>query len=56
VLSAESRLDIAAKVLRILHVRDLRELQTAIDEFLVVVQTLSAEHVRIDSSLGQVGY
>ncbi|XP_037092923.1 RNA transcription, translation and transport factor protein-like [Pollicipes pollicipes] len=44
----------AAKVLRLLHIRDLRALQTAINEALVAVQGLVADP-RTDTRLGKVG-
>ncbi|KAF0304134.1 RNA transcription, translation and transport factor protein [Amphibalanus amphitrite] len=44
----------AAKVLRLLYIRDLRQLQTAINEILVAVQNLIADP-RTDTRLGKVG-
>lgn len=44
----------AAKVLRLLHVRELRELQTKINETIVLIQNITA-NPKTDSSLGRVG-
>ena len=44
----------AAKVLRLLYIRDLRQLQTAINEIIVAVQNLIADP-RTDTRLGKVG-
>eukprot|EP00118_Oscarella_pearsei_P022227 m.253923 g.253923 ORF g.253923 m.253923 type:complete len:198 (+) comp40376_c1_seq12:212-805(+) len=43
-----------AKVLRILHIAELRELQTRINEMIVAVQALTA-NPKTDQSLGKVG-
>ena len=55
-LCADAVLDRASSVLRILFVRELRDLQTRVDEFVVAVQEFTADRVPIDSSLGRVGY
>ncbi|GAB6021094.1 hypothetical protein CHUAL_003727 [Chamberlinius hualienensis] len=44
----------AAKVLRLLFIHDVRDLQTKINEIIVVIQNLTA-NPKTDSSLGQVG-
>lgn len=44
----------AAKVLRLLHIQELRTLQTNINELIVAVQAITA-HPKTDQSLGQVG-
>lgn len=44
----------AAKVLRLLHIKELRELQTKINELIVSVQNITADP-KTDSSLGAVG-
>lgn len=46
--------DLAATVLRALYIRDLRDLQTSIDQAIVQVQELTANPVT-DASLGKVG-
>ena len=47
-------LDEAAKVLRLLHIRELRNLQTSINELIVAVQTITADP-KTDQTLGVVG-
>ncbi|XP_045179239.2 RNA transcription, translation and transport factor protein-like [Mercenaria mercenaria] len=44
----------AAKILRLLHIRDLRELQSSINQAIVAVQTITA-NPKTDSRLGKVG-
>ena len=44
----------AAKVLRLLHLQELRRLQTHVNEMIVAVQALTADP-KTDQSLGQVG-
>ena len=44
----------AAKVLRLLHLRDLRDLQTQINQAIVNVQAITA-NPKTDSRLGKVG-
>lgn len=44
----------AAKVLRLLHIKELRNLQTSINELIVAVQTVTA-NPKTDQSLGKVG-
>lgn len=44
----------AAKVLRLLHIHELRQLQTRINELIVAVQAITADP-KTDQSLGQVG-
>ncbi len=45
----------AAKGLRLLHVTELRDLQTRINETIVVVQNMTADP-RTNDKLGKVGY
>ena len=47
-------LDEAAKVLRLLHISELRDLQTKINEAIVAVQTITA-NPKTDQKLGKVG-
>lgn len=47
-------LDEAAKVLRLLHIQELRDLQTRINELIVAVQAITA-NPKTDQSLGKVG-
>ena len=44
----------AAKVLRLLHIQELRDLQTHINEVIVTVQAITADP-KTDQSLGRVG-
>jgi RLL motif-containing protein 1 len=44
----------AAKLLRLLHIQELRHLQTCINELIVAVQALTADP-KTDQSLGRVG-
>lgn len=44
----------AAKVLRLLHIQELRDLQTRINELIVAVQEITADP-KTDQSLGKVG-
>eukprot|EP00117_Sycon_ciliatum_P024991 scpid76089/ scgid20843/ UPF0568 protein C14orf166; CLE7 homolog; UPF0568 protein C14orf166 homolog len=44
----------AAKVLRLLHIAELRQLQTSINEIIVTVQTITA-NPKTDERLGKVG-
>jgi RLL motif containing protein 1 len=44
----------AAKILRLVHVKELRDLQTKINETIVELQNLTADP-KTDSSLGKVG-
>ena len=44
----------AAKVLRLLHIQELRYLQTHINELIVAVQAITA-NPKTDQSLGRVG-
>ncbi|XP_033637536.1 RNA transcription, translation and transport factor protein-like [Asterias rubens] len=47
-------LDEAARILRLLHVSELRDLQTQINESIVAVQTITA-NPKTDQKLGKVG-
>ena len=51
---ADSAVNEAAKILRLLHVTELRELQTRINEAIVAVQAITA-NPKTDQSLGRVG-
>jgi len=44
----------AAKILRLLHIRELRELQTIANEAIIAVQSLTA-NPKTDTKLGKVG-
>lgn len=44
----------AAKILRLLYIHDLRDLQTQINECIVAVQSVTA-NPKTDTKLGQVG-
>lgn len=48
-------LEKAARILRLLHIQDLRQLQTLVNETIVSVQNLTADP-RTDTKLGKVGY
>ncbi|CAK0757444.1 hypothetical protein CVIRNUC_002540 [Coccomyxa viridis] len=52
--TGDDKLDTAAMILRMLFIKDLRKLQTQIDEMIVQVQEYTA-NPRIDSALGLVG-
>lgn len=52
--TGDGGLDKACKVLRLLHIADLRDLQTRINELIVSVQTLTADP-KTNSRLGKVG-
>lgn len=51
---ADSAVNEAAKIIRLLHVTELRELQTRINEAIVAVQAITA-NPKTDQSLGRVG-
>lgn len=44
----------AAKILRLLHIKELRELQTQINEAIVCIQAITA-NPKTDTKLGKVG-
>lgn len=44
----------AAKILRLMHIKDLRDLQTQINSAIVAVQAITA-NPKTDSRLGKVG-
>ena len=50
----DKALNEAAKILRLLHIKELRELQTKINEAIVTIQKITA-NPKTDSSLGRVG-
>jgi RLL motif-containing protein 1 len=50
----DKALNEAAKILRLLHIKELRELQTRINETIVNIQKITA-NPKTDSSLGRVG-
>mmetsp|Transcript_37523 Transcript_37523/g.105968 ORF Transcript_37523/g.105968 Transcript_37523/m.105968 type:complete len:249 (+) Transcript_37523:177-923(+) len=53
--TGDDGVDTAAKVLRMLYIKDLRELQTQIDHAIVSMQELTADP-KTDATLGKVGY
>jgi RLL motif-containing protein 1 len=53
--SADEVLNQAAKILRLLYIHDLRELQTKINECIVQVQALTS-NPKTDTKLGKVGF
>ncbi|EIE26545.1 hypothetical protein COCSUDRAFT_59071 [Coccomyxa subellipsoidea C-169] len=50
----DEKTDLAAKILRMLYIKDLRALQTQIDDMIVQIQEFTA-NPRIVASLGVVG-
>lgn len=52
--TGDQSLNDAAKILRLLYIQDLRELQTKINEAIVAVQTVTA-NPKTDTRLGKVG-
>jgi RLL motif-containing protein 1 len=48
-------LDNAVRVLRLLNIVELRDLQTAINEIIVAVQNVTADP-KVDARLGKVGF
>ncbi|XP_073249220.1 RNA transcription, translation and transport factor protein-like [Porites lutea] len=52
--TGDSAVNEAAKIIRLLHVTDLRELQTRINEAIVAVQAITA-NPKTNQSLGRVG-
>ena len=50
----DKELNEAAKILRLLHIKELRDLQTRINETIVLIQEVTA-NPKTDSSLGRVG-
>jgi len=51
---ADKATEEAAKILRLLHIRELRELQTLANEAIIAVQKLTA-NPKTDTKLGKVG-
>ena len=52
--SADATLNEAAQILRLLHIEELRDLQTRINEAIVAVQAIIADP-KTDHRLGKVG-
>lgn len=52
--TGDIQVDLAATIMRMLYIKDLRQLQTVIDETLVQVQEYTA-NPKTDSSLGRLG-
>ncbi|KAL3153989.1 hypothetical protein ABBQ32_013544 [Trebouxia sp. C0010 RCD-2024] len=52
--AADEKTDVAATILRMLYIKDLRGLQTLIDETLVNVQNYTA-NPKTDAALGRIG-
>lgn len=52
--TGDESVDVAATVLRLLYIKDLRSLQTQIDEAIVEQQEMTA-HPRTDAAAGRVG-
>jgi len=50
----DTTVDTAAKILRLLHIKELRDLQTRINETIVSVQSITA-NPKTDTKLGKVG-
>jgi hypothetical protein len=50
-MTADEKLDTAATVLRMLYIKDLRKLQTQIDEMIVQVQVSTPHHCLGDTTL-----
>lgn len=53
-LLPDSKVDKAAAILRLMHIAELRDLQTAINEVLAFIQESTADP-RTDAKLGKVG-
>jgi hypothetical protein len=53
--SGDAVLNHAAKILRLLFIMDLRDLQTKINECIVAVQSITA-NPKTDTKIGKVGY
>ena len=53
--TGDHQLNQACKILRLLHIADLRELQTLINELVVQVQGITA-NPKTNTKLGKVGY
>lgn len=45
----------ASRILRLLQIQSVRELQTIINESIVEIQSLTTETPKVDIRLGQVG-
>ncbi|KAK9868289.1 hypothetical protein WJX84_005579 [Apatococcus fuscideae] len=52
--TGDEQLDMAATVLRMLYIKDLRLLQSSVDESIVAIQEFTA-NPRTDSALGRIG-
>lgn len=55
VVADDKALDYPVRILRLLQIQSLRELQTCINETIVAVQNLTA-NPKTDTKLGKVGY
>ena len=51
---SDSAVNEAAKIIRLLHITELRDLQTRINEAIVAVQAITA-NPKTDQSLGRIG-
>lgn len=54
-LEKDEDVDQATRILRLLHIQSIRELQTVINETIVSVQNLTADP-KTDTKLGKVGF
>ena len=52
--TGDENVDMAAKILRMLYIKDLRGLQTSIDDAIVELQELTADP-KTDAAIGKVG-
>lgn len=55
VICDDNKLDYPARILRLLQIQSLRQLQTKINETIVAVQDITADP-KTDTKLGKVGY
>ena len=53
-INLDKILNEAAKILRLIHIKELRDFQTSINETIVTVQSITA-NPKTDLSLGRVG-
>lgn len=52
--TGDEKVDMAARILRMLYIKDLRTLQTSIDDAIVAVQSLTADP-KTDAAIGRIG-